>query len=89
MIISARQLVDRAWETREGELLHWPEPAREAIGHLAAQRSDTLLRTRCYVHVRRCFGPNLLHAKDASGNGGRLLAVVLGETMAGAPEIAP
>ena len=36
MIVSARRLVDRVWETREGELLHWPEPAREAIGHLAA-----------------------------------------------------
>jgi hypothetical protein len=89
MIVSALRLTDRVEETRERELLHWPEPAQEAIGHLAAQRSETLLRTRYYAHVRRCFGPNLHHARDASGNGGRLLAVVLGETMAGAPKIAP
>jgi len=53
MIVSALRLIGRVWETREEELLHWPEPAREAIGHLAARERDTLLRARCYVHVRR------------------------------------
>jgi hypothetical protein len=90
LLVWANRRVIRAGAEHQGmEVPHWPEPARQAIGHLAAHRKVTLLQALCPVHPPLRLNPLPTGPEEPVPAAGGLLRALFGKSMTHNASVSP